>query len=273
MKKLFASRWAPLMFIAVVFVASVAGLSYMAKKTVADNAELQQLKKDLAAARQQKAVQDANTTKPPETVKDVVQTPVAEKEEKEREQIDRTIDNSFAIINALAEPGELKFDNRALTALVEALTRQHRQQQAREAELFELEAHLKDQLDELHWHTNRLAKSQTQLDNLFETQYDLYRQQEVAKLQNLARIYESMLSPEQPNPEASMLAALKANQEVDPKLNAKVFQFVTPANQARIMSFLVDGDAADVPLYKDIIASLMKSMPAPGVKPPAPPTP
>ena len=95
----------------------------------------------------------------------------------------------------------------------------------------------------------------------------------MAKLQNLARIYESMLSPEQPNPEASMLAALKANQEVDPKLNAKVFQFVTPANQARIMSFLVDGDAADVPLYREIITSLMKSMPAPGVKPPAPPTP
>ena len=273
MKKLFASRWAPLILIAVVFVAAVAGLAYMAKQMVVDNAELKQLKQDLITARQQKTTQDANTTKAPETVKEVTQTPTAEKKEKDREQIDRTIENSFTIINALSEPGKLKFDNRALTALVEALTRQNRQQQAREAELLELEAHLKDQLDELHWHTNRLAKSQTQLDNLFESQYDLYRQQEVAKLQNLARIYESMLSPEQPNPEASMLAALKANQEVDPKLNAKVFQFVTPANQARIMSFLVNGDAADVPLYKEIITSLMKSMPAPGVKPPAPPTP
>ena len=104
-----------MILIAVVFVASVAGLSYMAKKMVANNEDLKKLKEDLATARQQKAVQDANTTKPPETVKDVVQTPVAEKKEKEREQIDRTIDNSFAIINALAEPGELKFDNRALS--------------------------------------------------------------------------------------------------------------------------------------------------------------
>ena len=273
MKKLLASRWAPMILIAMVFVASVAGLAYMANEMVANNKDLENLKQELATARQQKAAQDANTPKPPEKATDVVDTPVSKKKEKEQEQIDRTIENSFTIINALSEPGELEFDNRALTALVEALTRQNRQQQAREAELLELEAHLKDQLDELHWHTNRLAKSQTQLDNLFESQYDLYRQQEVAKLQNLARIYESMLSPEQPNPEASMLAALKANQEVDPKLNAKVFQFVTPANQARIMSFLVDGDAADVPLYKEIITSLMKSMPAPGVKPPAPPTP
>ena len=102
MKKLFASRWAPLILIAVVFVASVAGLSYMAKKTVADSKALQKLKQDLATARQQKAAQDANTTKPPEKAPDVLDTPVSKKKEKEQEQIDRTIDNSFAIINALA---------------------------------------------------------------------------------------------------------------------------------------------------------------------------
>ena len=135
-----------MILIAMVFVASVAGLAYMANEMVANNKDLENLKQELATARQQKAAQDANTTKPPEKATDVVDTPVSKKKEKEQEQIDRTIENSFTIINALSEPGELEFDNRALTALVEALTRQNRQQQAREAELLELEAHLKDQL-------------------------------------------------------------------------------------------------------------------------------
>ena len=41
MKKLLASRWAPMILIAMVFVASVAGLAYMANEMVANNKDLE----------------------------------------------------------------------------------------------------------------------------------------------------------------------------------------------------------------------------------------
>ena len=94
----------------------------------------------------------------------------------------------------------------------------------------------------------------------------------MAKLENLARIYE-MMDRDDLEYGAKMGQFLQANQQLDKTLNAKIFQYLTPTTQAKILEELVTGAAADVQLYQDIIGSLMKTMPGPGVDPPTPATP
>ncbi len=275
MKKIFSSRWIPVLVGGVLFSGTLIGLMFVAGD-ITKNKDFEKLVMELKAAKMQQALVDVNATKKdPNKVTDADKTD--DKEEWDdgiKQELTTVIDNSFRTINDISDPGELKFDNPALPPLMDALARQRDYLRNRERDLIELEAHISEQLQELHWQTNRITRSQAQLDQLFENRVTFIKQQEVEQLKNLARIYESMMGPDQPDPGPAIQQYLKANQSLDPTLNAKIFHFLAPTNQARIINELVVGADADVPLYQDIIRSIRKTMPSPGLTPPAPtPTP
>ncbi len=259
----------------VLFVGTMIGLTIVTKNLIIKDEKIKKLVKDLEAAKEKQTLFDANASvKKPETLPKATQTEDKEKYDKEKKEVSTAIDNSFEIINDISNPGELKFDNPALPPLMDALARQRDYLRNRERDLVELEAHINEQLQELHWQTNRITRSQVELDKLFENRVTFIKQQEVEQLKNLSRIYESMMRPDQPDPSLAMRQLLKANQELDPTLNAKIFHYLAPTNQARIITELVVGPGADATLYQDIIRSLRKTMPSPGITPPAPaPTP
>ena len=259
----------------VLFSGTLIGLMFVAGD-ITKNKDFEKLVMELKAAKMQQALADVNATKKdPNKVTDADKTD--DKEEWDdgiKQELTTVIDNSFRTINDISDPGELKFDNPALPPLMDALARQRDYLRNRERDLIELEAHISEQLQELHWQTNRITRSQAELDRLFENRVTFIKQQEVEQLKNLARIYESMMGPDQPDPGPAIQQYLKANQTLDPTLNAKIFHFLAPTNQARIINGLVVGEGADVPLYQDIIRSIRKTMPSPGLVPTAPtPTP
>ncbi len=272
MKKIFSSRWVPVLVGGVLFVGTMIGLTFVTKKMIGKNTEILDLVEKLRVAKLQKEQEDANATKKAtETI--VNSTDTGDKtdwKDGESESVATVIDNSFKTINDISDPGELKFDNPALPPLMDALARQRDYLRNRERDLIELEAHISEQLQELHWQTNRITRSQAELDRLFENRVTFIKQQEVEQLKNLARIYESMMGPDQPDPGLAIQQYLKANQTLDPTLNAKIFHFLAPTNQARIINGLVVGEGADVPLYQEIIRSIRKTMPSPGLAPPSP---
>ena len=275
MKKIFSSRWVPVLVGGVLFVGTMIGLTFVTKKMIGKNTEILDLVEKLRVAKLKKE-QDANTTKKAtETIVDATDTDdKTDWKDGESESVATVIDNSFKTINDISDPGELKFDNPALPPLMDALARQRDYLRNRERDLIELEAHISEQLQELHWQTNRITRSQAELDRLFENRVTFIKQKEVEQLRNLARIYESMMGPDQPDPGLVVQQYLKANQTLDPTLNAKIFHFLAPTNQARIINGLVVGEGADLALYQDIIRSIRKTMPSPGLVPTAPtPTP
>ena len=276
MKKIFSSRWVPVLVGGGLFVGTMIGLTFVTKKMIGKNTEILDLVEKLRVAKLKKEEAVTNATnKPPETIVDATDTDdQTDWSGGESGSVATVIDNSFKTINDISDPGELKFDNPALPPLMDALARQRDYLRNRERDLIELEVHIDEQLQELHWQTNRLTRSQAELDKLFENRVTFIKQQEVEQLKNLARIYESMMGPDQPDPGPAIQAYLKANQSLDPTLNAKIFHFLAPTNQARIINELVVGEGADVPLYQDIIRSIRKTMLSPGLTPPAPtPTP
>ena len=255
----------------VLFIVTMIGLTFVTGNLIGENEEIQQLVEKLKAAKMQQALASTNVTKvASESIADAAKTDNNLENNAEEEQRATTIDNSFKTINDISDPGELNFDNPALPPLMDALARQRDYQRNREQVLNELEAHISEQLQELHWQTNHITRSQAQLDQLFENRVTFIKQQEVEQLKNLARIYESMMGPAQPDPGPAIRAYLKANQSLDPTLNAKIFHFLAPTNQARIINELVVGEGADVPLYQDIIRSIRKTMPSPGLILPTP---
>ena len=269
MKKIFSSRWVPVLVGGVLFVGTMIGLTFVTKKMIGKNTEILDLVEKLRVAKLQKEQEDANATKKAtETIVDATDTDdKTDWKDGESESVATVIDNSFKTINDISDPGELKFDNPALPPLMDALARQRDYLRNRERDLIELEAHINEQLQELHWQTNRITRSQAELDRLFENRVTFIKQQEVEQLKNLARIYESMMGPDQPDPGPAIQQYLKANQTLDPTLNAKIFHFLAPTNQARIINGLVVGEGADVPLYQEIIRSIRKTMPSPGLTP------
>jgi len=275
MKKIFSSRWVPVLVGGVLFVGTMIGLTFVTKKMIGKNTEILDLVEKLRVAKLKKEEAVTNATnKPPETIVDATKTDENIENDQEKQKLAVVIDNSFRTINDISDPGELKFDNPALPPLMDALARQRDYLRNRERDLIELETHISEQLQELHWQTNRITRSQAELDRLFENRVTFIKQQEVEQLKNLARIYESMMGPDQPDPGPAIQQYLKANQTLDPTLNAKIFHFLAPTNQARIINGLVVGEGADVPLYQEIIRSIRKTMPSPGLVPTAPtPTP
>ena len=272
MKKIFSSRWVPVLVGGVLFVGTMIGLTFVTKKMIGKNTEILDLVEKLKVAKmQQQAQAVANATnKPPETIVNSTDTDdQTDWSGGESGSVATIIDNSFKTINDISDPGELKFDNPALPPLMDALARQRDYLRNRERDLIELEVHISEQLQELHWQTNRITRSQAELDRLFENRVTFIKQQEVEQLKNLARIYESMMGPDQPDPGPAIQQYLKANQTLDPTLNAKIFHFLAPTNQARIINGLVVGEGADVPLYQEIIRSIRKTMPSPGLVPTA----
>ena len=255
----------------VLFIVTMIGLTFVTGNLIGKNTEIKQLVEKLKAAKMQQALAGTNVTKvASESIADAAKTDDNLENNAEEEQRATTIDNSFKTINDISDPGELNFDNPALPPLMDALARQRDYQRNREQVLNELEAHINEQLQELHWQTNRITRSQAELDQLFENRVIFIKQQEVEQLKNLARIYESMMGSAQPDPGPAIRAYLKANQSLDPTLNAKIFHFLAPTNQARIINELVVGEGADVPLYQDIIRSIRKTMPSPGLILPTP---
>lgn len=275
MKKIFSSRWVPVLVGGVLFVGTMIGLTFVTKKMIGKNTEILDLVEKLRVAKLKKEEAVTNATnKPPETIVDATKTDENIENDQEKQKLAVVIDNSFRTINDISDPGELKFDNPALPPLMDALARQRDYLRNRERDLIELETHISEQLQELHWQTNRITRSQAELDRLFENRVTFIKQQEVEQLKNLARIYESMMRPDQPDPGLAIQQYLKANQTLDPTLNAKIFHFLAPTNQARIINGLVVGEGANLPLYQDIIQSIRKTMPSPGLVPTAPtPTP
>ena len=264
MKKILQSRWFPLLVGVFLFLCTIVGLTIMAKNSILKDGEIKELKDKLAAQQAQIAEVDQNATQAKQdTMMNAAESEDKVEHEDEIEKTESTIRNSFEIIHEMSAPGELQFDNRALPPLIEALERKRAYLEQRSTKLYELEAHMREQLEELHFHTNRIMRSQEELDKLLESRVTFIKEQEVAKLKNLAAIYESRMTPDQPEPGAAIRAWLKANQTVDPALNAKLFQYIAPTNQATILNELLTGEQADVPLYQDIIKSLMKTMPAP----------
>ncbi len=275
MKKIFSSRWVPVLVGGVLFIGTLIGLSFVAEKMIMDDEKIKKLVGDLKVAKMLKEQDDPNAPdKPPETIVDATKTDDNIENDQEKQKLAVVIDNSFRTINDISDPGELKFDNPALPPLMDALARQRDYLRNRERDLIELEVHISEQLQELHWQTNRITRSQAELDLLFENRVTFIKQQEVEQLKNLSRIYESMMRPDQPDSSLAMRQLLKANQDLDPTLNAKIFHYLAPTNQARIISELVVGEGADVLLYQDIIRSIRKTMPSPGLILPTPtPTP
>ena len=274
MKKIFSSRWIPVLVGGMLFMGTLVALMFVTINMIKKDEEIDKLVGDLEVAKLKKEQQaDINGTNNPSTLKDASKTDDKEQYDAEEEERTAVVDNSFKTINDISDPGELKFNNPALPPLMEALAQQRDYLRNRERNLIELEVHIDEQLQELHWQTNRLTRSQAELDKLFENRVTFIKQQEVEQLKNLARIYESMMGPDQPDPGPAIQAYLKANQSLDPTLNAKIFYFITPTNQARIINELVVGEGADVPLYQDIIRSIRKTVPSPDLTPTPTPTP
>jgi len=105
------------------------------------------------------------------------------------------------------------------------------------------------------------------LDQSFDDRLNLIQEQEKARLQEMAQIYETLLSPGQPDGPEVIRQILRANMEQDVKLNAKVFQYISVTNQANIIRTLLSGADADTSLYQNIIENRQKTMTIDSIKP------
>ena len=175
--------------------------------------------------------------------------------------------SAFQTLNAVTSPGELDFTNPNIAILMSEMRNRWNYLQQREGELNELETHLGEQLQALHYHTNNITRTRNQLDQLFEGRIYLIRREEEARLQEMARIYENLLLPDQPDGPAVVRQILRANLTEDPTLNGKVFQYLAPTNQALVFRTLLSGDTSDPELYQNLIQHHRKTMKAEAIDP------
>ena len=268
MKKILSSRMGQVLISALVVVACLAGLTYWATNMIKNHPAI----KDYLAAKAAQAAADANATVGGEETgkDDLNSTNVTEDkevyEEKKSEQ-DKVIINAFSILNDSTAPGDLRFTNPKLPILMSELNDRWSYIKKREVELDELEAHVAEQLQSMQWHTNQITRNRIELDQSFDDRLNLIQEQEKARLQEMAQIYETLLSPGQPDGPEVIRQILRANMEQDVKLNAKVFQYISVTNQANIIRTLLSGADADTSLYQNIIENRQKTMTIDSIKP------
>ena len=214
------------------------------------------------ADRQAKAMTDANATneEPPKNLSNAAETKEQKKFAEGKQDQDEQIINAFQVLNDMTSPGDLDYTNPKLAILMAEMRSRWNYMRKREAELTELETHLTEQLQALHWHTNSLTRNRNELNQLFDGRVNLIRQEEEARLREMAKIYETLLLPEQPDGPAVIQQILRANITQDPALNGKVFQYITPTNQALIIRTLLSGDTTDPELYQNVIQNHRKTM-------------
>ena len=253
---------------ALVVVACLAGLTYWATNKIKNDPAI----KNYLAAKAAQAAADANATKEgkPQEEEDLNGTGNTEEkktyEEKKPEQ-DKVIINAFSILNDSTAPGDLRFTNPKLPILMTELNARWSYIKKREVELDELEAHVAEQLQSMQWHTNQITRNRIELDQSFDDRLNLIREQEKARLEEMAQIYETLLSPGQPDGPEVIRQILRANMEQDEKLNAKVFQYISVTNQANIIRTLLSGADADTNLYQNIIQNRQKTMTIDSIEP------
>ena len=119
----------------------------------------------------------------------------------------------------------------------------------------------------MQWHTNQITRNRIELDQSFDDRLNLIQEEEKARLQEMAQIYETLLSPGQPDGPEVIRQILRANMEQDEKLNAKVFQYISVTNQANIIRTLLSGADADTNLYQNIIQNRQKTMTIDSIEP------
>ena len=267
MKKLLTSSIGQVLLSVVVVAACLAGMTWWATKKINENASLQGLINELKAAQ---IDNNATVDKPKDPgLSGAPKTPEQQVYEEEKPKRDERIISAFETLNAVTSPGELDFTNPKIAILMSEMRNRWSYIQQREAELNELEIHLGEQLQALQFHTNNITRTRNQLDQLFEGRINLIRQEEEARLQEMARIYENLLLPGQPDGPAVVRQILQANLAQDPALNGKVFQYLAPTNQAVVIRTLLSGETSDPELYQNLIQHHRKTMKA-GVIDPKP---
>ena len=242
----------------VIVLACLAAMTKWASSIILEHESIKKYIED----RKAKAMADANATKvePTETLSDATENKDKGDYEEGKEDQDEQIINAFQVLNDVTSPGDLDFTNPKLAILMAEMRSRWNYVRKREAELTELETHLSEQLQALHWHTNSLTRNRNELNQLFDGRVNLIRQEEEARLREMAKIYETLLLPEQPDGPAVIQQILRANINQDPALNGKVFQYIAPTNQALIIRTLLSGDTTDPELYQNVIQNHRKTM-------------
>ena len=250
----------------VVVVACLAGLTHWAKNMILNDKSI----KDFIAAKNVQIATENNESDvetPDDGLSHAGQTPQKKKYEENKSKQNEKIISAFAVLNGNTAPGDLKFTNPKLPVLMSELNNKWSYINRREAELNELEAHLAEQLQSMHWHTNQITRNRNQLNKHFTGRINLIRKEEESRLQEMAKIYESLLAPDQPEGPAVVRQILRANLAQDLKLNAKVFRYISVTNQAVIIRTLLSGEDVDTELYQNIIQNHRKTMAADAIKP------
>ena len=247
-----------------VVLACLAGMTWWATNILLKNEDLQAYIKKMEASQE-----DSNATivKPPKNLSNAAETKEQKKFAEGKQDQDEQIINAFQVLNDMTSPGDLDFTNPKLAILMAEMRSRWNYVRKREAELTELETHLTEQLQALHWHTNSLTRNRNELNQLFDGRVNLIRQEEEARLREMAKIYETLLLPEQPDGPAVIQQILRANITQDPALNGKVFQYITPTNQALIIRTLLSGDTTDPELYQNVIQNHRKTMKLESINP------
>ena len=251
----------------IVVVACLAGLTYWAKKMILNDESI----KAYIAAKKAQIADENNSTATEQSLEDDLAsaslTPQKEEYDEQKPEQNEAIINAFEILNNNTSPGDLQFTNPKLPVLMSELNSKWSYINKREVELNELETHLAEQLQSMHWHTNQITRNRNQLSQHFTGRINLIRKEEEARLQEMAKIYESLLAPGQPEGPAVVSQILRANLAQDLNLNAKVFRYISVTNQAVIIRTLLSGDDVDTELYQNIIQNHRKTMAVDAIKP------
>ena len=265
MKKILSSRMGQVLLSTLVVFACLAGLTYFASNIILKNENIL----EYIAEKKAQAAADANATvvDVPDDLEHAAETEEKQVYQEKKTEQDETIVNAFAVLNSNTAPGDLQFTNPKLPVLMSELGNRWSYINKREAELNELEAHLAEQLQSMHWHTNHITRTRDELNRHFEGRINLIRKEELARLQEMAKIYENLLAPTQPDGPEVVRQILKANLVQDPELNAKVFKYISVTNQAVIIRTLLSGEDADAELYNNLIQNHRKTMTADAIKP------
>ena len=177
---------------AISTVVVLACLAVMTKWASGKILEHPSIKKYIAE-RKAESMADANATEvvPQKTLSNAADTQESKDYAEEKEDQDEQIINAFQVLNDMTSPGDLDFTNPKLAILMAEMRSRWNYVRNREAELTELETHLTEQLQALHWHTNSLTRNRNELNQLFDGRVNLIRQEEEARLREMAKIYET----------------------------------------------------------------------------------